>query len=140
MMLNPLIQFYESLTPQSIAQFSQHYSEDAYFKDPFNEVHNLPAIQRIFTHMFTQVDSPRFMVLEHFEKEKQIMLIWEFHFRGRQPGMRQDQVIRGVSHLKANAEGKICFHRDYWDASEELYMNIPGFGLLMRALRRTLSA
>ncbi len=140
MMLNTLIQFYEALTPQSIAQFSQHYSVDAYFKDPFNEVRNLPAIQRIFTHMFTQVDSPRFIVLEHFEKENQIMLIWEFHFRGRQPGMRQDHVIRGVSHLKANAESKICFHRDYWDATEELYMKIPGLGLLMRALRRTLSA
>ena len=135
-MLNTLIQFYEALTPQSIAQFSQHYSVDAYFKDPFNEVRNLPAIQRIFTHMFTQVDSPRFIVLEHFEKENQIMLIWEFHFRGRQPGMRQDH----VSHLKANAESKICFHRDYWDATEELYMKIPGLGLLMRALRRTLSA
>ena len=48
-MLNTLIQFYEALTPQSIAQFSQHYSVDAYFKDPFNEVRNLPAIQRIFT-------------------------------------------------------------------------------------------
>jgi hypothetical protein len=27
-------------------------------------------------------------------------------------------------------------HRDYWDAAEELYEQLPGIGVLMRWLRR----
>ena len=50
------------------------------------------------------------------------------------------QVIRGVSHLKFDAAGKVNYHRDYWDAVEELYMKLPVLGMLMRGLRWALAA
>jgi steroid delta-isomerase len=49
-------------------------------------------------------------------------------------------VIRGASHLRFDADGKVAWHRDYWDAAEELYARLPGIGWLMRALRRRLAA
>ncbi|MGA0584669.1 MAG: nuclear transport factor 2 family protein, partial [Castellaniella sp.] len=36
--------------------------------------------------------------------------------------------------------GLVSFHRDYWDAAEELYEKLPVLGRLMRWLRKTLSA
>jgi hypothetical protein len=48
--------------------------------------------------------------------------------------------MRGVSHLKFDADGKVNFHRDYWDTAEELYMKVPLIGSLMRSLRRVLAA
>ena len=48
--------------------------------------------------------------------------------------------MRGVAHLKCEADGKVCYHRDYWDAAEELYMKLPAIGTLMRGLRRMLAA
>ena len=32
--------------------------------------------------------------------------------------------------------GRVAFHRDYWDAAEELYEKLPGLGGLMRWLKR----
>ena len=55
MNLDPLIRFYDEFTPESVARFGEFYSADAYFKDPFNEVRGIDAIQRIFGHMFNQV-------------------------------------------------------------------------------------
>jgi hypothetical protein len=49
-------------------------------------------------------------------------------------------VIRGASHLRFNADSKVVWHRDYWDAAEELYAKLPGIGWLMRALGRRLAA
>jgi hypothetical protein len=140
MNLDPLIRFYHELSIESVARFPEFYSEDAYFKDPFNEVRGLPAIQRIFTHMFSQVGEPRFVVTGRVVDEGGAMLIWEFYFRVRLWGRGETQVMRGVSHLKFAADGKVDYHRDYWDTGEELYMKLPALGTLMRGLRRALAA
>ena len=140
MKIDELIRFYQAISPESIARFPEFYSEDAFFKDPCNEVHGGGAIQRIFSHMFGQVDAPRFVVTEQVVDAGGAMLIWEFQFRVRRWGKGETQVIRGVSHLRFDAEGKVNYHRDYWDAAEELYMKLPALGMLMRGLRRALAA
>ena len=140
MNLEPLIRFYHELTPESVARFPEFYSADAWFKDPFNEVRGLPAIQRIFSHMFTQVDEPRFVITEKVVDAGGAMLVWEFCFRVRLWGGGGAQVMRGVSHLKFDASGKVIYHRDYWDTAEELYMKLPAIGSVMRGLRRAIAA
>ena len=140
MSLTSLIQFYHELSPESVARFPEFYSADAYFKDPFNEVRGLASIQRIFSHMFTQVGEPRFVVTESIVADNGVMLVWEFNFQLKLWGKSQTQVMRGVSHLRFDADGKVNFHRDYWDTGEELYMKLPAIGSLMRGLRRVMAA
>ena len=139
MNLDPLIRFFESITPESVSRFPEFYAENAWFKDPFNEVRGVGAIQRIFAHMFGQVDEPRFVVNEQVADANGAVLIWTFHYRSRGETKAAEQVMRGASHLKFDAEGKVAYHRDYWDTGEELYMKIPLLGALMRFLRRRLS-
>jgi ketosteroid isomerase-like protein len=134
-----LVSFFENINPESIAKFPRYYAEDAYFKDPFNEVHGLPAIQRIFTHMFHQVAEPRFSILDRVIEEDGALLVWEFHYRPKLWGSSQMQIIRGATHLRFNDEGKVTWHRDYWDAAEELYAKLPLIGWLMRSLQNGLS-
>ena len=138
--LDRLIAFFHELTPESIARFPEFYSADAYFKDPFNEVRGVEAIQRIFRHMFHQVETPRFVVTERVADTHGVMLVWEFCYRVRLWGRGETQVMRGVSHLRFAADGKVNYHRDYWDAAEELYMKLPAIGSLMRGLRKMLAA
>lgn len=140
MSLDALIRFYQELSPASVERFGEFYSEQAYFKDPFNEVRGVPAIQRIFSHMFGQVAEPRFVITERVADTGGVVLVWEFHYRVRRWGRGQAQVMRGVSHLRFAADGKVEYHRDYWDTAEELYMKLPALGSLMRGLRRLLAA
>ena len=137
--LDSLVSFFENIRPESIAEFPRHYAEDAYFKDPFNEVRGISAIQQIFTHMFQQVDEPRFSIIDRVVDENGALLVWEFHFRVKRWGRSQAQLIRGASHLRLNAEGKVIWHRDYWDAAEELYAKLPIIGGLMRSLKKRVS-
>lgn len=140
MTLDELIDFYESLTPERVARFAEFYADDAWFKDPFNEVRGVEAIQRIFTHMFTQVEMPRFVVGERIVDAGGAVLIWEFCFRSARLGGGGTQLLRGVSHLRFAPDGLVCYHRDYWDTGEELYMKLPLLGGLWRGLRRLLAA
>ena len=131
-----LVDFFETLTPQSLERFPDFYAADAWFKDPFNEVHGVDAIRHIFEHMFRQVENPRFVVTDRLVEADRAMLVWEFHFARA----GKAQIIRGTSHLQFDAEGRVIRHRDYWDAAEELYMTLPVIGWLMRRLRKALSA
>jgi steroid Delta-isomerase len=131
-----ITRWFESLTPQSVGQLAAFYTADARFKDPFNEVRGVPAITRIFEHMFTALHGPRFVVTQQLVDGAQAFLVWEFRFRFKRFDTVTEQVIRGGSHLTLTEDGRISEHRDYWDAAEELYEKLPGLGTLTRWLKR----
>jgi steroid delta-isomerase len=130
-----IIEAFERLQPADIERMDQLYSADAQFKDPFNEVQGVPAIQQVFRHMFVALREPRFVIRDAVCEGDQCFLSWDFLFRMRR--FRSDeQCIRGGSHLRLLADGRISVHRDYWDAAEELYEKLPALGGLMRWLKR----
>ena len=128
--------YFETITEQSVSTLSEYYSEDAYFKDPFNEVHDVKHIQHIFAHMYTALDKPRFVITSRIVENNACFLVWDFKFYMKNYNPTIEQTIRGGSHLILNAEGKIVSHRDYWDAAEELYEKLPVVGALMRWLKK----
>ena len=127
--------FFESISPEAVRRIDEIYAANACFKDPFNEVRGVEAIRRIFSHMFDQVEAPRFVVREVVADGRQAFLTWDFLFRARRFG-GEEQVIHGASHLRFDADGRVSHHRDYWDAAEELYEKIPLLGGLLRLLKR----
>jgi steroid Delta-isomerase len=141
--LERLSAFYTDINRQSVPQLRELYSADAYFKDPFNEVSDVENIINIFTHMFAQIDKPRFEVLSriqgHGPQKDEAFLIWLFYWKQDKQG-RDAAPIRGSSHIKFNELGQVVYHRDYWDAAEELYETLPVFGTVLRFLKKKLKA
>jgi ketosteroid isomerase-like protein len=133
-----VVRFYETLSRQSLAELGTVYTNDARFIDPFNEVAGLEAIRAVFVHMFDGLDEPRFEILETITEGTQCFVSWNFHFRrhGR-PGV---WLIHGGSHLRFGADGRVALHRDHWDPAREIYERLPLLGMLLRWLRRSLSA
>ena len=129
------IAFFESISLETAQQMDRIYTPDAWFKDPFNEVRGVAAIQGIFVHMFSQVDAPRFVVTRCMREGSEAFLTWEFHFRMRR-WRTEPQIIYGCTQLRFAEDGRICWHRDYWDAAEELYEKLPVLGGVMRWLKR----
>lgn len=125
--------FFENVSKDNVGVLADLYSQDAYFKDPFNEVRGLPEIIAIFEHMFDQVDAPRFKITQTIAQDNQAFLLWDFMFFMK--GTTVPQRIHGGSYLRFDAEGKVEHHRDYWDAAEELYEKIPGVKYLMQFLK-----
>ena len=84
--------------------------------------------------MFEQVQAPRFVVHEALAADGQAFLTWDFRFAAPRLGPGE-HVIRGVTHFRFAASGRVTQHRDYWDAAEELYAKLPVIGRLMRWLQ-----
>ena len=133
--LHGVVQFFESLTAESVQHLDCVYATDVSFKDPFNDVRGLPAITHIFSNMFTQVDDARFVVTTQIVRGDTAFLTWDFLFRMKRFSTAQ-QCIRGATHLRFATDGRVNFHRDYWDAAEELYEKLPILGGFMRLIKR----
>ena len=129
-----IVTLFEGLSSADLPRLDQVYTDDARFKDPFNEVQGVAAIQRIFEHMFESLDNPHFIIRDAIVQGPQCFLSWDFVFRMKR-FRREEQLIRGGSHLVLDENGRIRDHRDYWDAAEELYEKLPVVGALMRWLK-----
>jgi cytochrome oxidase Cu insertion factor (SCO1/SenC/PrrC family) len=134
-----LVEFFEKLQPEDVARMSDFYADDAYFCDPFNEVNTLAEIQKIFRDMFVKLQQPRFKILKTYRTEEGAVLVWDFSFQVKFFRLH-DYVIHGNSVLKFDAQGKVNYHRDYWDTSAELYAKLPIIGALFRGLRRVFAS
>lgn len=131
-----VVDYFQSLTPDSVADIGKFYTDDTYFRDPFNEVRGIVPVQHIFSDMFVRLHDPRFTVVETILDDKGAVLIWDFDFRIKTLKPDLPRRIHGLSHLRFAADGRVSYHRDYWDAAGELYEQLPLIGSLMRWLKR----
>ena len=134
--LTRLVDYWHSLTPATVAAISTVYANDAYFRDPFNEVTGIEKIRHIFADMFVRLDEPKFTIIETIEQPHGALLIWDFTFRIKTLKPQLDRSIHGTSHIRFAADGRVQYHRDYWDAAGELYEQLPLVGSLMRYLKK----
>ena len=131
-----VVAYFETLTPHRVTELAQFYDAQARFKDPFNNVQGVTAIQHIFKHMFMTLNGPRFVITAQVLQGTQCFLTWEFRYRFKNFQTDTEQTVRGASHLVFSEQGLITVHRDYWDAAEELYEKLPLVGRLMRWLKK----
>lgn len=112
--------WYETLSEESLQDIDKLYAQDAYFKDPFNELNGIDKVHSIFEHMFQNTEESKFIFKETIEQGDSAFLVWDYELviKG------QRYTIHGSSHIKWS-DGKVTYHRDYWDVGEELLLKIP---------------
>ena len=139
-----LVEYWQTLTPPAVDAIATVYTDDAYFRDPFNEVTGIEKIRHIFADMFVRLHEPRFTIIETIEQvhgeaheeAHSALLIWDFTFRLKTLKPELSRNIHGTSHIRFAADGRVQYHRDYWDAAGELYEQLPIVGSLMRYLKK----
>lgn len=141
MNLDALCDYFERLSSDNLGELDAYYATDAWFKDPFHEVTGVKAIRAILRHTFDKLPGARFRVTRRFRgsgSDLHAAILWEMDFV--MPVTKQPTTIVGATHLSFDTEGKVTYHRDYWDAAEELYARLPVLKWLMRGLARQAAA
>lgn len=131
-----LLDWYATLTPHSTGRAAEFYAADAHFRDPFNDVRGVPAVEVILRHMFEHTEQPRFIIGERIVQGDQAFATWTFVFALR----GKPYQVEGGSHFRFNQQGLVTLHRDYWDAAEELLQKLPLVGPPIRWLRQRFGA
>lgn len=135
--LQRIVRYFETLSPATLVGLDEVYTPQATFKDPFQTVQGTERIRRVYAHMFSALQQPRFAVHTAVAEGRHGFLTWDLVFDSpRMPDGRWR--IHGASHLELAGDGRIATHRDYWDPAEELYEKTPLLGGLMRLIKRRL--
>jgi len=129
------VAFYETLSPQSLANMETVVAPDVHFRDPFNDVRGLDAYRRILTKMFEDVPDIKFTVGYHAVADNTGILRWRctgtVKIMGNKPW-----IVEGMSELRFAPDGRVREHIDYWDAAGQFYERLPVIGGILRLIRR----
>lgn len=127
--------YLESLTPESLPDLPKYVTENVRFRDPFNDVHGVEAMERVFRHMFDNVAEIDFAV-QHTVCEGDVCLM-QWRLRGVLMGKPWN--VEGASALRFAPDGRVAEHVDYWDAARGFYERLPVLGWLVSRIRRSLA-
>ncbi|HEY9149378.1 MAG: nuclear transport factor 2 family protein [Gammaproteobacteria bacterium] len=137
--LDALCDYFEGLGLDTLPELERYYATDTWFKDPFHETRGVEAVRTILRHTFTKLPDARFRIERRFsDTGSHAVILWNMRFT--MPITGKPACIQGATHLEFDGENKVVVHRDYWDAAEELYGQLPVLKWLMRGLARQAAA
>ncbi len=111
------------------------YSDDIVFQDP---IHKICGIERLYDY-FSKLNDNLVEGSFHFTDESTVdnkaYLSWEMNLQLKRP--KKNVKASGISIL--TIEEKIIRQRDYFDAGELFYENIPVLGSMIRYLKKKIA-
>jgi steroid delta-isomerase len=130
--------FFEQLDADNLSQLVTVMTEDVHFVDPFNDVHGLVSVEKIFKHMFSSLQDSQFKVTHAAltgESEPLGLIRWELSSSLNDKPYN----IIGMSEIRFAADGRVNSHIDHWDAGQQFYERLPVIGWLLRTIRARLA-
>ncbi|MBZ2168001.1 MULTISPECIES: nuclear transport factor 2 family protein [Marinobacter] len=122
---------FNELDKGNLNRLAELYSEDIYFQDPLSSAQGLDDLTHYFASAYANAISCRFEFSHPVVDENRIAIPWVMHLRHKRINKGGLIQVQGISHL-AVRKGKVYYHRDYFDAGQLLYENLPVMGKVIR--------
>lgn len=135
--LKKVIQIYENLGAHSLDSLYHLYTEDVYFEDPAHAIQGLKALTSYFEKLFSNVQRCQFRFHNSQCQEDKLFLCWTMTLQHSRLKKGQKIFVEGASLLKVR-DGRVYYHRDYFDLGNMLYENIPILGGLVKQIKKGL--
>ncbi|EMP55444.1 hypothetical protein MSNKSG1_06223 [Marinobacter santoriniensis NKSG1] len=126
---------FNELDKGNLNKLQEVYGEDIVFQDPFGQVSGLDALTRYFAGAYSNVIACRFEFGQAVVQGAAVALPWVMVLRHKRIRGGREIRVDGISHLRI-ADGRVVFHRDYFDAGQLLYENLPALGRIIRWIRK----
>ena len=136
-LLARVMEAFEHLGPDNLDAVQGLYAEDIYFEDPAHGIQGLAALMSYFKVLFANVERCQFRFHQAVPMGDDLFMSWTMLVQHRK--LRGGELIRveGVSYLKTR-NGKVYYHRDYFDMGAMVYENVPLLGSIVRAIKQRL--
>lgn len=120
--------------PDRKTQLAGVYADDVVFVDPMHRIEGRVALEQYMDRMARGLRWARFEFDEATISGDSIAVPWTMRFAMKAlPG---EHALEGITVLRVR-DGLVTWHRDYFDVGAMLYEKIPGLGLVIRAIRRS---
>ncbi len=132
--------FFANLAPDRVqALLAQTYADDVYFNDCLKAVHGLDALRPYLMDSAEGAEECRVQVHETTRTVHDEHLVrWSMMIRFKKLKRGQDTWSIGMSHLRFDAQGRVVYQQDYWNAADGLFQHVPLLGTAIAAIKRRL--
>lgn len=115
------------------------YAEDVWFNDTLKTVVGRAALSHYLADSADAVDHCTVEILDATRNARGEHLIrWHMAIRFKRFRKGVDTHSIGLSHLRFDADGRVVYHQDYWNAADGLFRHIPVLGWMIEAVLRRL--
>jgi hypothetical protein len=136
--LRTFTEFYQEITPERIRRYlADVYAEDVFLADPFKTVEGLPALEAYFLRSAETFEACSFKIEDVTRDGGEFYVRWVMDLTLTRAKDAPVQAL-GMSHVRLNADGKVVFQQDYFDAAGAVYERLPVIGRVLRGIRNRL--
>lgn len=125
---------FNELDKGNLNKLQQVYSEQIRFQDPFGQVTGLDELTHYFAGAYNNVISCSFEFGTPIVDGAWIALPWVMKLRHKRIRGGKEILVDGISQLEIE-DGRVSYHRDYFDAGQLLYENLPAVGKIIRWIK-----
>ncbi len=111
------------------------YSDNVIFIDPIHRINGIENLKSYFKKLDSNLIEGSFQFTDESIIDNTAYLQWEMKLQLKRP--KKDVKASGISVL--TLEQKIIKHRDYFDAGELFYENIPVLGSVILYLKKKIA-
>ncbi|MEE4166166.1 MAG: nuclear transport factor 2 family protein [Desulfocapsaceae bacterium] len=129
---------YQELRLDTIETLAEIYSDDIHFIDPAHEIKGLPALRTYFSRLYENINHIHFDFRAPLHIQDTAYVQWCMTFSHPRLKSGREIPVDGASFLKFKADGKVCYHRDYFDLGSMLYQHLPVIGTIVKTINRRL--
>ena len=138
--LERFARFFSSFEPDRIERLlPETYAEDIWFNDTLKTISGRQSLAHYLAESAAAVEACKVSIEDTTRNAQGEYLVrWRMMIRFRKLKRGVDTWTVGMSHLRFDAQGRVVYHQDYWNAADGLYEHVPLLGGLIRALKRRL--
>ena len=116
------------------------YSADAYLDDTLAIHYGVAEIEAYFLKTSETVTSYQVTIDDTARSGDDFYVRWTMMFAA--PALSGGEPVHstGISQIRLNREGKVAFHRDFWDSGQNFYSHLPGVGGAIGFVRKRLQS
>lgn len=112
------------------------YSDNVIFIDPIHQINGIENLKSYFKKLDGNLIKGSFRFIDESILDDTVYLQWEMNLHLKRPS--KNVKASGISVL--TVEQKITKHRDYFDAGELFYENIPLLGKIIRFFKKKIAS
>ena len=116
------------------------YASDAYLDDTLAVHRGAAEIEAYFLRTSETVTSYQLTIEDTARSGNDYYVRWTMTFAA--PALSSGKPVHsvGISQIRLNRDGKVGFHRDFWDSGQNFYSHLPGVGGAVGFVRKRLQA
>ncbi len=123
--LENFVSFYNGLSAQDLSILAQLYHPEVRFIDPVHQMDGLAALQQYFAHAYARLDSCTFVAHAMAGQQQQGFVSWQMQFSHQAIAAGALITVDGCTELHWHQDGRIIYHRDYYDLTQMVYQHVP---------------